>query len=671
MTTVPDEARGIRARQVHLDFHNSEHIPDLGARFDRRQFQEALRLGRVNHVNVFAKCAQGWSYYPTRVGNVHPTLRRNLLREEIEACHEIGIRAPIYYSIGFSDNDQRLHPPWSARGRDGAIRNAFWNEGARPEDRKPTFSWPFLCPSGGYRDLVLAQTRELCRQFPVDGFWFDVCAGSGPCFCENCRAGMLKAGLDQADDAEATRYYNGVWESLLASCNEIVRARFPEASIFYNGTTSWGHDFSSYQTQLEMEDLPTSSGGYDRLPLRCKHYGAEGKPLVGMTGKFHTSWGEFGGFKHPAALRYECAAMISLGAACSVGDQMHPSGEMDLETYRLIGEAFRYVEEIEQLGLGGESFSNLGVWISGSLPHDQGVANMLLESQHDFEAVGSGRNLDRYHTIILPGGRFLDAATSGQLSDYLAAGGTILALSESALYAREDRFALPVGAEYLGPGTFECDYLQAGAELGAGLVTSPILCNLPALRVRPTEGQVMARIREPYFDRTYGHYVSHQNTPHRRELAEHPGALRSGRIVYLPHPLGRIYLEHGARIHRDLFLNALRLLYSRPTLGVQLPSAGRVNLLHQPSKARYVAHLLYAPPLLRGKCLVIDDLPPLFDVALELRIPQEVTRASLAPQGTGLSFERGPEGIRVVVPKLQCHQAVVFEYNRSKGEARP
>ena len=95
----------------------------------------------------------------------------------------------------------------------------------------------------------------------------------------------------------------------------------------------------------------------------------------------------------------------------------------------------------------------------------------------------------------------------------------------------------------------------------------------------------------------------------------------------------------------DLFLNALRLLYSRPTLGVQLPSAGRVNLLHQPSKARYVAHLLYAPPLLRGKCLVIDDLPPLFDVALELRIPQEVTRASLAPQGTGLSFERGPEGI--------------------------
>ena len=41
MTTLP-------ARQIHLDFHTSEEIPDIGARFDKDQWQEALRVGRVN-----------------------------------------------------------------------------------------------------------------------------------------------------------------------------------------------------------------------------------------------------------------------------------------------------------------------------------------------------------------------------------------------------------------------------------------------------------------------------------------------------------------------------------------------------------------------------------------------------------------------------------------------
>lgn len=58
-----------------------------------------------------------------------------------------------------------------------------------------------------------------------------------------------------------------------------------------------------------------------------------------MTGKFHLSWGEFGGFKHPNALRYEAALSLANGAGCSVGDQMHPYGFLDDATYELIGKA--------------------------------------------------------------------------------------------------------------------------------------------------------------------------------------------------------------------------------------------------------------------------------------------------------------------------------------------
>ena len=75
------------ARHVHLDFHTSEHIAGVGADFDKKQFQAALRLGRVNSINIFAKCHHSWSYYPTKVGRKHPTLQIDLLGNQIEACH--------------------------------------------------------------------------------------------------------------------------------------------------------------------------------------------------------------------------------------------------------------------------------------------------------------------------------------------------------------------------------------------------------------------------------------------------------------------------------------------------------------------------------------------------------------------------------------------------------
>jgi len=89
------------SRQIHLDFHTSEHLPDIGAEFSKEQFQEALRVGRVNQINVFAKCHHSWSYYPTKIGKPHPNLATDLLGGQLEACHEIGVAAPIYYTGGW------------------------------------------------------------------------------------------------------------------------------------------------------------------------------------------------------------------------------------------------------------------------------------------------------------------------------------------------------------------------------------------------------------------------------------------------------------------------------------------------------------------------------------------------------------------------------------------
>ena len=221
----------------------------------------------------------------------------------------------------------------------------------------------------------------------------------------------------------------------------------------------------------------------------------------------------------------------------------------------------------------------------------------------------------------------------------MKAGGSLLVLGDSGLDQDKTGFVLDVGAEYVGPAAYWLDYLVAGPELSKDMVASPFLNYTAAMRARLTDGVALAAIKEPYFDRTYEHYCSHMNTPYRTEDAPQPGAWRKGNLVYLAHPLGGIYYHHGARLHRQLFVNALRLLYTRQVVTVQLPSAGRVNLVHQPDRRRYVAHLMYAPPLQRGRCLVIEDMPALYDVPVSLDVPEKVARVYLAPSKIELPLE--------------------------------
>src|SRR5574344_800520 len=90
-----DLAHPMPSRQVHLDFHTSELMPDVGSKFSKKQFQEALKTGHVNQINIFAKGHHSWCYYPTKIGKMHPNLKFDLMGAEIEACHEIGVKCPI------------------------------------------------------------------------------------------------------------------------------------------------------------------------------------------------------------------------------------------------------------------------------------------------------------------------------------------------------------------------------------------------------------------------------------------------------------------------------------------------------------------------------------------------------------------------------------------------
>ncbi len=652
-------------RQIHLDFHTSEHIPGVGARFDKGQFIECLRTARVNQINLFAKCHHSWCYYPTRMGKMHPSLTFDLLGAQIEACHANDIRAPIYLTVGWSARDAEEHPEWCQRERDGRYAVTGGNTfdlAAPPAAPRPVCSWKFLCVNTPYGALVEAHVAELCEAYSVDGLWLDIYQVQRPCYCADCLRGMRAAGIDPDDPEGALRYRS---ESVLrhqARVREILHARHPNATLFFNGTTNTNrrqnleYAVFRYNTKLDLEDLPTTWGGYDKLPLRARLFHVTGKPLVAMSGKFHTMWGEFGGFKHRDALRYEAAAMLASGCRVNFGDQAHPAAYLEPATYSNIAHAFAYVDAIEEFAIPGRPLSDIALWFTAEPESDEGVAKMLLETQHEFEVVRSedGQDLARYRLLILPSATVLSVADTARVEAFIAGGGRVLAVGVC---------APGNGADSVSPATYQEDYTRVGKELADDLPPAEFRNYKAGLRFAPRPGTtILAQIFEPYFDRTYGRYCSHQNTPNRLDPSPHPAAFRAGNVLTLAHPLDQLYYHHGARVHRQLFRNALRLLLPDPMLDVTMPSAGRATLLAQPHARRHVTHLLYACPMKRGRCEIIEDIVPLRNIPVTVRLPVTPQRATLVPGRQPLFLEPLPDGAaRVIVPEFTLHGAVVWE----------
>lgn len=106
--TLPKAPR-LRFRQVHLDFHTSPLIPEVAEEFDADSWARQLRAAHVDSITCFSVCHHGMCYYPTKVGLMHPHLRRDLLGEQIEAAHRYGINVPVYITVVWNEQQST---PW-------------------------------------------------------------------------------------------------------------------------------------------------------------------------------------------------------------------------------------------------------------------------------------------------------------------------------------------------------------------------------------------------------------------------------------------------------------------------------------------------------------------------------------------------------------------------------
>lgn len=656
-------------RQIHLDFHTSPLIPEVGAQWDPQAFGDMLDEACVNSITLFAKCHHGHLYYDTKHPARHPTLKPgfDLLGEQLEVCRSRGIRAPIYLSVQCDEYVAMTEPGWRVVGADGKFAGG-------PLEA----AWHIVDMSSPYVDYLADQIAEVMKKYkPVDEIFLDMCWDQPSCSTWALR-GMTNAGLDPLRDEDRNKYARLVTHGYMESYNKLIadHNRGRMIPVWYNSRPKVClPQEAKFLQHIEIEALPTGFWGYSFFPINIRFARNFGLPVVGMTGRFHKSWADFGGLKPRAALMYECAQMLAHGAGCSVGDQMHPDGTIDKAVYQLIGSVYQHVEKCEPWCIDAKPVTEIAVLRDVNTGYtipaggdEEGTMRSLqqLGQQFDFLPALPQTDLEKYKVLVVPAGIKLKDGLIKLVRAFLRRGGALLIEAPAAIDA-EGKLLLPeLGIATHGPSPYTTTYLRFDKSVGepAGpstAVTDHVLYEKTFRITASRGGAVLAKIAEPYFERHWDHFSSHYQTPSEK-VSKFAAAVQTGRMVTFAGPIFRAYGTHGNLSYRHLIKAALDRLLPSPLTRHGGPGHLEVTLTRQSKPARTIAHVLSFVPSRRTPTLdIVEDPFPVVDVPLSVRLDTKPTQITQHPDGKPLAFEYRDGYAHLRLTSLDGHTMVVFE----------
>lgn len=624
-------------RQVHLDFHTSPFIPDVGTEFNARDFAKTLKKAHVNSATVFAKCHHGMSYYPTKVGTQHPALKgRDLLGEMIEAMHREGIRAPIYTTVAWEEDVAAKHPEWRQMRRNGNFArcgNIDTTQVPQPG------GWHFnnyLHPD--YQDYIEAHVRELLSRYDVDGLFFDILFFDGAsCWSDSSLKFRTKHNLLTDDRETQTRFETLAQTQFSSRFSRLIRGIDKDITIFYNSPNYMFTDSQTgvrsrhtLQSHWELESLPSGFWGYHHFPRLARAFGNWGKPWLGMTGRFQKMWGDFGGLKPAPALEYECFRSQALGGGNSIGDQLPPRGRLDAGAYDLIGSVYAQCEAAEPFYAGSKNLPQIGILAPDNATLDgaatdksiEGAVQMCEESHYDSAVLDDANPLDDYELLILPDSVILTAALKKRLAPFLSRGGKLVFSGRSGFDATGKSEIPGIHLERLGTVEKFPTYWRAKESFSPALSRSDRVVYLPGEIVRTgRDATVLVERVLPYFRRNDLTFSSHFQTPPQAKADAHPAVIAGKNYVYFADPIFQEYRQSGNIAVRDGWKLAMQRLVGPAPFGDGLPTTV-MSVPRRRGKDLILTLIHYIPT---RKALDIDMIEERSSFAGEsLRLPVKV-----------------------------------------------
>ena len=456
---------------------------------------------------------------------------------------------------------------------------------------------------------------------------------------------------------------------------EFIREYDSDCDIFYNVDHIGTKHRKAIETftHLEIESLPSGKWGYMHYPVTIRYAKELGLECIGMTGKFHTAWGDFHSIKNKEALEFECFNMLATNAGCSIGDQLHPRGRLCKNSYELIGDVYREVEKKEPWCIGAEAVTDIAVMATEEyLPYDKklvmddlvGATRMLQELGQQFSIIDSLSDFSKYKLIIMPDNIVVNSELKEKIDNYIKNGGKIIASYKSGLDKESNKFELDsLGVRFISEAEYSPDFIVPEGKIGEGLYNMEYTMYMKGLKVENTLiGQPLSYANNPYFNRTWEHFCSHLHTPSSGERA-YPAIVGTESSIYFSHPIFSQYEANAPKWCKILVSNAIKMLIGDSIVVSNLPSTALINLNEQKKENRFILHVLHYIAQRKGSTIdIIEDKIPLYNSEFSLALNKDIKGIKLVPNNTELKWKLEDGRVKFAVEKIEGHQMIEIEY---------
>ncbi|MEN6403495.1 MAG: alpha-amylase family protein [Armatimonadia bacterium] len=651
---------------IFFDFHTMPANPDVGKGFDFDAITGQLADAGVDYIVFPARCNLGTAYYDTKIGIKHAALEYDLIGKLNDACMKRGIALTCYINIGLSHEEGLRKRDWLTIQKEGYVYGP---------DRLNSFMRQ-MCYNSGYGQHAVDMVTELLTMHPIAGLFFD-CMFTQPCYGIECMEEMKRLGVDWQDDEQIHDYNYMKMNRMAQNLTDAAKAVNPEVLLYCNGIDYEAQD--KMGTYLDFECLPTGGWGYETLQMGARYLRTLGKPVLNMSGRFHKSWGDFGGIRTDPSLEYDLVYGAGNAMRPNIGDHFHPRGDINKPVFAMYKRLYDKLKPLDPWMEDAKAETDTAVLWQAPYPGYKfmspnkrafwdkqyngikGATRLLCELKYQFDIVTDFSDWDKYELFVLPDHTVMNEEFTKRIRKHLDKGGAIISSAWSGLDPEGKDFVFPEwGAKFLGEDPYDPAFFTPSAELAENMPDMPITLYQKGTNIEPTTGQQLAEIIAPYYNKHWDGEHGFVYLPPDKPTGR-AAAVQNGRVAHFSHPVFTSYIVDAQVPMKHFVENMLKRIMPNPLVKTELPSFARAMVTSQPNR-RMMWITSYIPERRGNSVDMIEEPIELRDVKVALRADgKDVKSVYLAPTREALAFEVKDGYIHVTVPKVPGYAVVVFE----------
>jgi len=104
-------------RRGLIDMHIEDWNDEFLSQFEPENFLQYIKTANMDAIMLQMQTHVGLCYFPTKTGVMHKAFvgKEDQMKRLVRMCQENGIAVVGYYSLGFNNRTEELHPEWGIK----------------------------------------------------------------------------------------------------------------------------------------------------------------------------------------------------------------------------------------------------------------------------------------------------------------------------------------------------------------------------------------------------------------------------------------------------------------------------------------------------------------------------------------------------------------------------